>query len=80
MTAQNKFAQFAAFILGGVTLAILAEPVYAIDVLRAKVYGYKTLEKGEVEIVYSAAHVAKSDLTMDYFGKSDVKREKLTNK
>lgn len=42
-----------------------------------KVYGYKTPEAGEVELVYWADYVAKSDTTMDYFGKTGVKREGL---
>lgn len=42
-----------------------------------KVYGYKTPDKGEVEIVYWTDYVIKSDATMDYFEKSDVGREGL---
>lgn len=42
-----------------------------------KVYGYKTPEAGEIELVYWADYVAKSDTTMNYFGKTGVKREGL---
>jgi len=34
-----------------------------------KIYGYKTLEKGEFEIVYFNNYFAKSDLLQGYFGK-----------
>lgn len=41
-----------------------------------KVYGYKTPETGEIELVYWADYVAKSDLGMKYFGVT-VDREEL---
>ncbi len=42
-----------------------------------KVYGYNTPEAGEMELVYWTDYVAKSDTTMNYFGKTGVKREGL---
>ena len=42
-----------------------------------KVYGYKTPEKGEMELVYWTDYVVDSDLTMNYFGKAGVSRDGL---
>ncbi|NOZ11789.1 MAG: hypothetical protein GXP09_12230 [Gammaproteobacteria bacterium] len=42
-----------------------------------KVYGYGTPKAGEVELVYWTDYVAKSDTTMNYFGKTGVKRKGL---
>lgn len=65
--------------LMGLTLAGSIAPAFAFDALRAKVYGYNTPEQGESEISYSAGYVMDSDQTMNYFGKSDLPREKLVS-
>jgi len=44
-----------------------------------KVYGYNTLDSGEWELVYWTDYVAKSDNTMNYFGKTGVAREGLVS-
>lgn len=60
-------------------LAGTISSAYAIDPLRAKVYGYNTPAQGESEISYSLGYIMDSDRTMNYFGKTDIPREKLVS-
>ncbi|HEC12954.1 MAG TPA: hypothetical protein ENI80_06825 [Acidiferrobacteraceae bacterium] len=59
------------------TALILSLTANLAEARHFKVYGYNTLEADEVELVYWTDYVAKSDNTMNYFGKTGVKREGL---
>ena len=79
MSEMNRMLRNASWVSCGMVLASLASPASAIDILRAKVYGYETLKQGETELSYMFGYVAKSDLTMNYFDKTGVAREKLVS-
>ncbi len=60
------------------TLAIsLAMTALTAHARHFKVYGYSTPDAGEIELVYWADYVAKSDNSMKYFGATGVDREGL---
>lgn len=62
-------------LLGLILCAALAIPTAA-HARHFKVYGYDTLDAGEVELVYWTDYVADSDGTMEFFG-SQVERDGL---
>ncbi len=57
-----------------VALLLILQPVHA---RHFKVYGYGTLDPGEIELVYWTDYVWKSDNEMNYFGATNVDREGL---
>ncbi len=55
-------------------MLLIIQPAHA---RHFKVYGYGTLDPGEVELVYWTDYVWKSDNKMNYFGETSVDREGL---